>query len=287
MRNWEEISPKISKEREIIPRSKTNYGREVLEPLKIREGERFVDIGSGVGLQTLMAGKLNGAEAIGIEFDRGTIKFAEFIAKITELSFRDRKIGREISNIVTETEELIARKRGEKFENSKFYDLVKKLERGEFSNQETEKLQRELMDWMVGKNLYNIIYRKLKPVNAGLEEKIAETKLPKNIKFVQGDAVHLPVRSDSANKILCLDMLHWVPLSDRPKVIAEIFRIAKSGSKLMTSWERMEGLGKDTKEIIEESNEIERQITIIAKEKNIDLKGEENGIFIIVKPEKK
>lgn len=287
MRNRAEFSPEVNVNREtIVPRGKTNYGREVLEPLEIKGGEKFVDIGSGIGLQTLMAGKLNRAEAVGVEFDKGTIKLAEFIAKITELSFKDRKTGKKVSNIIKETEELIARKTAKKFEDSKFYDLAKNLERGEFSDQETEKLQRELMDWMVNKNLYNIIYRKLKSGDTELEEKIAETKLPKNVKFIQGDVVHLPIRSDSTDKILCLDILHWIPLNDRKKVITEIFRIAKNGGKLMMSWKRMEGLGKNTKEIIEESGEIERQIITIAKDKNIDLKTENNGIFIISKLEK-
>ncbi len=48
----------------------------------------------------------------------------------------------------------------------------------------------------------------------------------------------------------------------------------------------MEGLGKDAKEIAEESDEIERQIAKVAQEKNIDLKSEKSGVFIIAKPEK-
>ncbi len=218
----EKIVPKIGEKREIIPRGKTNYGKEVLERLQIKERERVVDVGCGIGLQTTMAGKLNGAEAIGIEFDRGTIKFAEFIAKITELSFQDRKIGKEIGNIIAETEKLVASKNSKKFEKSKFYDLANKMKKGEFSVKETGKLQKDLLGWMVGKNLYNIVYRKLKSVDLDIEEKIAEAKLPKNVKFVQGDAARFPIKSDSADKILCLDMLHWMSSSDRPKAIGVI-----------------------------------------------------------------
>jgi len=70
-------------------RDHTNYGREVVENLELKENETFVDVGCGSGVHTIMGGQEK-AKAIGIDFNEDNIKFAVKLAKLVELVFLDK-----------------------------------------------------------------------------------------------------------------------------------------------------------------------------------------------------
>ncbi|RLE10369.1 MAG: hypothetical protein DRJ06_01235, partial [Candidatus Aminicenantes bacterium] len=100
----------------------------------------------------------------------------------------------------------------------------------ELSLEEKERIKGKLLDlipYIFG--LYRL-YIKLKEKDPSLEEKLKKVKLPKNVDFLQGDVVYLPLRTNSADKILCADVINWIPEENQKKVLGEILRIAKNGA---------------------------------------------------------
>jgi len=96
--------------------------------------------------------------------------------------------------------------------------------------EEKERIKGKLLDlipYIFG--LYRF-YIKLKEKDPSLEEKLKKVKLPRNVNFLQGDVVYLPLRTNSADKILCADVINWIPEENQKKVLEEILRVAKSGA---------------------------------------------------------
>lgn len=207
----------------------TNYGWETVENLELKSGETFVDVGCGTGLASIM-GAEEGAKAIGIDFCPENVELAQNLAKLTELVFKNKETAENLSLIIEETlKEVEGWPVSEKWRE--LFSKIRKIP--ELSLKEKSQLKKELLDWMVSyKNLYKLLYRELEWEDPDLRRKLKETDLPENLNFLTGDAVHLPLKSNSADKILSADVIHWVEEEDREKAIEEIFRIAKNGAVL-------------------------------------------------------
>lgn len=54
------------------------------------------------------------------------------------------------------------------------------------------------------------------------------------MEFITSDATRLPLPSDSVDKIVSMDAVHWVKSNrDREKMLKEILRVAKPGARIM------------------------------------------------------
>lgn len=207
----------------------TNYGWETVKNLELKSGETFVDIGCGTGLASIM-GAEEGAKAIGIDFSQGNLELAQNLAKLTELVFKDKETAENLSLIIEkESKEIEGIPISEKWRE--LFSKIRKIQ--EISLKEKKEVKKNLLDWMVSyKNLYKLLYRELEWKDPDLRRKLKETDLPKNLNFLTGDAVHLPLESSSADKILSTDVIHWIEEGNQEKAIEEIFRIAKNGATL-------------------------------------------------------
>ena len=227
---WRKERKELKEQRPL--RDHTNYGREVVENLELKENETFVDVGCGSGVHTIMGGQEK-AKAIGIDFNEDNIKFAVKLAKLIELVFLDKEFAK---NFLSLFKDRIEKKIEECKDKSLSTELSKKKEEvfskinKELSLEEKERIKGKLLDlipYIFG--LYRL-YIKLKEKDPSLEEKLKKVKLPKNVDFLQGDVVYLPLRTNSADKILCADVINWIPEENQKKVLGEILRIAKNGA---------------------------------------------------------
>lgn len=269
------------KERERPLRTHTNYGREVVENLNLKPKELFVDVGSGIGLATIMAAEEK-AKAIGIDFNKENVKFAKDLAKLFELVFLDKETAKNLSSVI-EKEKNKSKDEKELEKLSELSSSLKKI--SELPLKEKEELRGHLLDLMplCIFDFYKDLYLELKWKDPYLDEKLEKTDLPKNVNFFQGDASHLPLKSNFADKILSADVIYWIPEENQKKALKEILRIAKNGALLEVFYNKRGSV--DLKEV--------------AKEKNINL--EEIGrkkvglwkglgtrpIYKVIKPEEK
>jgi len=213
-------------------RDHTNYGREVVDNLELKENEIFVDVGCGSGVHTIM-GSQEKAKAIGIDFNEGNIKFAVKLAKLIELVFLDKEFAK---NFLSLFKDRIEKKIEKCKDRSLSAELSEKKEEvfskinKELSLEEKERVKGNLLDLIPYIfNLYRF-YLSLKEKDPSLESKLKEVELPQNLDFLQGDASCLPLRSDSADKILCTDVLNWISKENQKQALKEILRIAKNGA---------------------------------------------------------
>lgn len=262
-----------AEEAEEIPlRWRTNYGEEVIRPLDIKEREIFVDIGAGVGLATVVAAQKKSAEGIGIELNKPTVKLAKKLSKIIEFIPKHSQAAEYVAEIM-ESERGCS---SEKNKNGNYLEFlqqkIKKLKEKEITPEEEKEMRSFIADWLVGKDISRF-YQNLKNRIGDLDEALRKIPSPEGINFLQGNIVRLPLRDNSADKILCADVIHWIPEEkDRRSALKEMLRIAKDGSLIYVFsdpfWaKRRRGLIFKKTERTDAQEEIER----VAKEQGIIL----------------
>lgn len=175
----------------------TNFPLSVLDELKVKKGERFLDFGSGPGVHTIGAW-LRGARAIGVDINTGNVL-----------------LGKKLATEVAAVPEA---------ERQKFLS--------EFAGARVGK-QRELEG----------IYEKTRPAQArGIDFLAASAGMPRAYRQLRKrlktalfpEFAGIPLKSDSVDKILSLDVLHWIHSSrGREKALREILRVAKPGARIM------------------------------------------------------
>lgn len=258
------------KQQEEFPlRQRTNYGEEVIRPLNIKEKEVFVDVGAGVGLATVMAAQKKSAEGIGIELDKPTAELAKKISKIIELIPRNSQAAEYLAEILEKgTGEDSSEKHLEFLQ-----EKIRQLKERNFTPEQEQEMKSFIVNWLAERDLFRF-YQNLKNRVDNLDEELKKTPPPENINFLQADASHLPLKDNSADKILCADVIHWIPEEkDRKKALKEILRIAKNGSLIYVFsdpfWaDRKKSAVLKEKEATTAQEEIER----IAEEERVLLK---------------
>lgn len=210
-----------AKLREVPPWRTSQISEEIIKCLDVKDGDNVLDIASGTGLATAITALRRRAKVMGIESNKDELDFARSLARLMELFSKDKETAQNLAKV---TEGIKP--------SRKLLENIRKLP--ELSVEEREKTFADFMDQWMNRDLYRDLYLRIKDFDPRIYEKLEKTPLSENLEFIHGDALDLPVESDSIEKILSSGLLDVLSTDEeREKVLEEMIRVSKDGARIV------------------------------------------------------